>query len=170
MNNAYEKFKVLNIDTSAIGLSSENSPQYFCTPINSTIIGCDNSIHYIFIDGFGETVFAVNPETCCDFYVYPLAHNFSDFLSLILATKGTNTLQQIIQWDKSQYTSFINAPDEIEYASRKDVQIALTAIQSLGIRPMIQPFEYVKAIQKKFDYSKIPFNDDFYDITGNERP
>ena len=83
----YSKLKALSIDASWIGLSIEEGPDYFCTPIGSTIIGWDNGIHYCFIEGFGEMVFCVNPETCCDYYVYPLANNFNDFLSLILATQ-----------------------------------------------------------------------------------
>ena len=50
--------------------------------------------------------FCVNPETCCDCFVYPIARNFCDFLGLILATGGTNTLQQIIWWDKKMQSKF----------------------------------------------------------------
>lgn len=114
-------------------------------------------------------VFAVNPDTVCDYYVYPLANNFSDFLSLVLATKGTNTLQQIIQWDKQQYMDFSSSPDEVEYASSKKVIEALEAIRSIGVLPMENPFEYVKKIQNSFQYSKIVFSDEFYDITGQEK-
>ena len=89
MSNEYEKFQKLKVDTSCIGLAREENSKYFCTPIGATIIGWDNGIHYIFIKGFDEMVFAVNPDTVCDYYVYPLANNFSDFLSLVLATKGT---------------------------------------------------------------------------------
>ena len=33
---------------------------------------------------------------------------------------------------------------------------------------MINPFEYVKALQKAFDYSKIRYSDEYYDlISGN---
>lgn len=91
-----QKFKDLKIDKSWIGLSQENNEEYFCTPVDAEIIGWDNGLHYCFIPDFDEMVFAVNPETYNDIYVYPLAHNFKDFLSLILTVKGTNTLQQII--------------------------------------------------------------------------
>ena len=82
----------------------------FCTPIGAEIIGWDNGIHYCFIEGFGDMVFCVNPETCCDYFVYPIARNFCDFLGLILATGGTNTLQQIIWWDKKMFDDFVNHP------------------------------------------------------------
>ena len=169
MNALYEKFQRLKVDTAYIGLAHEENTPYFCTPIGATIIGWDNGIHYIFIKGFGEMVFAVNPDTCCDHYVYPLAKSFLDFLSLILAVKNTNTLQQIIQWDRQQYLDFINSPGERAYASRQEVTEVLEAIRSLGILPINNPFTYIKEVQKNFPYAKIPFRDEFYDVTGKER-
>ena len=73
----------------------------------------------------------------------------------MLATKNTNILQQIIQWDKQQYLDFVASPEEVEYASRKEVIEALDAIHSIGVLPMESPFEYVKKIQSEFQYSRI---------------
>ena len=170
MSTLYEKFQSLKVDTAYIGLAHEENTPYFCTPIGATIIGWDNGIHYIFISGFGEMVFAVNPDTCCDYYVYPLAKNFLDFLSLILTTRGTNTLQQIILWDKQQYLDFITSPNECAYTSKKEVTEVLEEIRLLGILPAKDPFSYVKEIQENFPYEKIPFRNEFYDSTGKERP
>ena len=102
MNPLYEKYKNLKIDGSWIGLEAGTQTPCFCTPIGAEIIGWDNGIHYCFIKGFGDMVFCVNPEPCCDYNVYPIARNFCDFLGLILATGNTNTLQQIIWWDKKK--------------------------------------------------------------------
>ena len=168
-NELYLRFQNLKINMDSIGLSGEQNGVYFCTPIGSQIIGWDNGLHYCFIDGFGEMVFCVNPETCCDYYVYPISENFSDFLSLVLAVNGTNTLQQIITWDEQQYRDFISSPDEIDYAKDDNVITALQAIRRLGVEPMQNPFEYVSHIQKDFDYWNIPFSDEFYDITGIEK-
>ena len=66
MENMFDKFKQLNLDTSPIGLSVELREPFFCTPIGAQIIGWDNGKHYCFIEGFKEIVFCVNPETCCD--------------------------------------------------------------------------------------------------------
>lgn len=83
MENIFDKFKKLNLDTSPIGLSIELREPFFCTPIGAQIIGWDNGIHYCFIKGFKEIVFCVNPETYCNYYVYPLAKDFTDFLRLL---------------------------------------------------------------------------------------
>lgn len=164
------KFKELKIDKSWIGLSPEENAEYFCTPVDADIIGWDNGIHYCFIPDFDEMVFAVNPETCTDTYVYPLAHNFKDFLSLILTVKGTNTLQQIIYWNKQQYNDFINSEEEVEFTSKKEVSVVLDTIhKELNIEMIEDPFEYVKNVQKDFPYHEICFKDEFYEITGIEK-
>lgn len=45
----------------------------------------------------------------------------------------------------------------------------LSLLQSeFSLIPMINPFEYVKALQKDFDYSKIRYGNEYYDlISGN---
>ena len=35
---------------------------------------------------------------------------------------------------------------------------------------MEDPFEYVKAIQKDFDGSKVQYSDDYFEVTGIENP
>lgn len=167
----YREFCELNIDTSCLGLAHGEIEQYFCTPVGAAVIGWDNGIHYCFISGFGEMVFAVNPDSCCEHYVYPLANNFTDFLRLILAVKGTNTIQQMILWNQQQYEDFVHSPEEIEYASKKEVTDTLAKLQNLlGVTAMENPFEYVKSLQAQFPYDRIMFSDEYYDATGRERP
>ncbi len=171
MSILYEKFKNMKVDTSWVGLAKEEDYGYFCTPVGADIIGWDNGIHYCLLEGLDEMVFAVNPDTCCDEYVYPLAKSFADFIGLVLACKGTNPLQQIILWDKQHYLDFMADPNEVEYAKSPEVATALSALQeTLGIAPMAAPFEYVKAVQQDFDYRNIVFSDEYYDATGRERP
>ena len=171
MNLLYEKYKNLKIDGSWIGLEAGAQTPYFCTPIGAEIIGWDNGIHYCFIKGFGDMVFCVNPETCCDYNVYPIARNFCDFLGLILATGNTNTLQQIIWWDKKRFEDFVNSTEEQEYRVRPEVQGVLSTIRKgIDIAPIDTPFEYVKDLQSNFPYEQIPFTNEYYDTLGIERP
>ena len=171
MNLLYEKYKNLKIDGSWIGLEAGAQTPYFCTPIGAEIIGWDNGIHYCFIKGFGDLVFCVNPETCCDYNVYPIARNFCDFLGLILATGNTNTLQQIIWWDKKRFEDFVNSTEEQEYRVRPEVQGVLSTIRKgIDIAPIDTPFEYIKDLQSNFPYEQIPFTNEYYDTLGIERP
>lgn len=172
MNSSmYEAYRRLDIDGSWIGLErGDSSGGYFCTPVGAEIIGWDNGIHYCFIQVFREMVFCVNPETCCDEYVYPLARNFADFLGLILAVGSTNTLQQMIWWNEQQFSDFHNDPENMAYITRQEVTAVLDAIRGLGVAPVEAPFAYVKALQADFPYERIQFTDEFYDVTGRENP
>lgn len=171
MDILYEKYKKLKIDGSWIGLELGEETPYFCTPIGAEIIGRDNGIHYCFIKGFGDMVFCVNPETCCDYYVYPIARNFCDFLGLILATGNTNTLQQIIWWDKKMFEDFVNSPEEQENKVRPEVKSVLNIIRKgVDVAPVDTPFEYIKDLQNNFPYEQILFTNEYYDTLGIERP
>lgn len=165
----YEKFCQLDIDGRWIGLEkSDMCVDYFCTPRNATVIGWENSIHYCFIRGYRDMVFAVNPETCVESYVYPLAMNFKDFLRLILACGSTTAVEQIIGWSKEQFEDFLHSDDNAVLPEQK---VVLDKMQSdLKLTPMENPYEYVKAVQEQYDDSKIKFSNDYYDTLGLERP
>lgn len=170
-NKLYEEYLKLDIDTALFNLEKGNYPEYYCTPVGAEIIGWEgvDGIHYCFITGFDDMVFAVNPGSY-DCNVFPLAKNFVDFLGLILATKSVTVLEQIISWDKQTYLDYINEPDNIKHFSRPELTAALAKMSNkLDVLPIEEPFEYVKATQADFDYSKIPFSDEYYDVTGLER-
>ena len=170
MDDIFEKYKKLNIDGRWIGLEAGGNDPCFCTPIGAETFGWDNGIHFCFIDGFGETVFAVDPEYYGGHLVFPLARNFGDFLRLILAAKNTCQIEQIIWWDKKTYEEQLNEPSNVEYANCPETRKSLDAIAGLGITPMENPFEYVKEIQKDFPYDKIQYTNEYYDTLGLERP
>ena len=75
----------------------------FCYPMGANPIGCEGAILYCFLPDFGETVFACNPESCADSYVYPLAGSFEDFLRLILACGSPNPPEQIVWMTRQQF-------------------------------------------------------------------
>lgn len=165
----YEKYCQLDIDGSWIGLEkSDMCVEYFCTPKNTTVIGWENSIQYCFIRGYRDMVFAVNPETCVDKYVYPLAMNFKDFLRLILACGSTTAVEQIIGWSKEQFEEFLISDDNAVLLEQVTVLEKIKA--ELKLAPMENPYEYVKAVQEQHDDSKIRFSNDYYDTLGLERP
>lgn len=164
----YEKFNQLDIDSRLIGLEKGDYGEYFCTPVNATIIGWENSIHYCFIEGYGEMVFAVNPESVVDRYVYPLAANFEDFLCLILVSGSTTAIEQIVGWNAEQFGEFVQSDDNKYIPGQAEVLEILQ--KELNLEPMNGAFEYVKNMQKKFDDSKIIFSNEYYDTLGMERP
>lgn len=165
----YEKYKKLNIDGSRIGLERGSEiGGYFCTPKGARVIGWDNGIHYCFIRGYGEMVFAVNPETGADKYVYPLAESFEDFLRLILACGHTAPVEQIIMWTEEQFKEFLASDYNAFMQGQQEVLDTIT--EKLKLKPMAVPYQYVKQLQTQFDDSKIKFTDEYYDVLGLELP
>ena len=154
----YEEYKKLNIAGSLIGLESgDEEGGYFCTPMGMKVIGWETGgIHYGTVPEYGDMIFAVNPMSCVDDYVYPVAENFVDFMRLILACESTTAIEQIVWWDKAQFEDFLGNE---EYNVRTPERTAvLRRIQSeLALSPMENPFEYVKKLQKEFDGSRLRF-------------
>ena len=165
----YKKFLSLDIDSSLISLEKAGAEHsdYFCYPTNAKAIGFEGCIMYCFIDGYEETVFACNPESCADINVYPLAKSFDDFVRLILACGSANPVEQIVWMNKQQFEQHLQDEKEIQTMEQKELLSFLE--KELHIVAMDYPFEYVKELQSDFDYSKIQFSDEYYDVLGIER-
>ena len=163
----YKKFLSLDIDSSLISLEKMGGSDYFCYPANAKAIGFEGCIVYCFIDGYGETVFACNTESCADIYVYPLAKNFDDFIRLILACGSVNPVEQIVWMNKQQFEQHLQDEKEIQTTEQKELLSILE--KEFHVAAMEYPFEYVKELQSDFDYSKVQFSDEYYDVLGIER-
>lgn len=168
--NIYEQFQKRRLDTGWIGLGKGPARGgYFCTPIGAKVIGWEGvgGIHYCFVKGFGETVFAVNPESA-DLNVYPLAENFTDFLRMILFAGHAAALEQIIWWDEGQFRAYLAAPENRPGPEQRAVLDALA--ETLGLSPMENAFAEVKRVQAAFDYSRLRFQPEYYDCKGIDPP
>ncbi len=176
----YELFENLKIDDkSYLGLDpGDNEGGYFCTPKGTYVIGWEGTvgIHFGFIEGFGEMVFAINPCSGAEdrngmpLFVYPLAENFEIFLRLILAGYGVYSIEQIVHFTKEEFKDYLK--NELMYDKHfKNTQFVLNAIcNELSLTPLENPYDYVKKIQNEFDYSKLRFTDEYYDILGLANP
>ncbi|WP_300605286.1 hypothetical protein [uncultured Oscillibacter sp.] len=162
----YEKFKKLKIDVSQLGLAPGNAcGDYFCTPKGAKVIGWEgvDGIHYCFVKGFRETVFAVNPSNPLGDCVYPLARNFEDFLRLLLACKGLAAAEQAHLWDRDEFEAFLRE----DGPPSPERQAALEGLRDgLGLTPMEDPYGYIREVQASFDYKKIPFRKEYYDCVA----
>ena len=158
----YKKFKQLGIDLFEPGF--ENYP-YFCTPKGATIFGWEgiDGIHYCFIRGFSETVFAVSPSNTPGDYVHPVAADFADFLGLILSCKGTAAIEQAHGWPRSVFDDFVatSEPD-----SHYDAVLKIA--EKFSVEPITDPYDYIKKLQASFDYKKIKFEPDYYETVPDE--
>lgn len=107
---AYERFRSLELDRARLGLErGEERGGYFCTPAGARVIGWAgvDGVHYCFVEGFGETVFAVSPANLPGDYVHPLAGSFEEFIRLVLACGGTDAAEQAHGWSREQFEAYL---------------------------------------------------------------
>ena len=162
----YQKFLRKHLDLSPLSvMRREDNDPYFCTPKGASIFGWAgvDGIHFCFVRGFGETVFAVSPMNGGRDCVHVIARDFSDFLRLLLATGDSAALEQAWQWDEAQFDAFLaeNPPTD----EQKAVLSQITTVFSLT--PMERPWQYLHALQAEFDLSELKFTEDFYDPEMN---
>ena len=161
----YHRYLELELDGSEYGfMQSDDSTTYFCTPLGAKIIGWTgvDGIHFCFIEGYGETIFAISPMNFAGDYVHPVASSFSDFLSLILSSKDTAAIEQAWQWDQVTFDSYVA---EIQESARRTVQFQCIQ-ESLEIEQMPNAYRYIHELQNEFDYSRIEFTDEYRSIVG----
>ncbi len=163
----YEKYLRLKIDRSAIGLDNTGERYtYFCTPKGASVIGWAGveGIHYCFIRGFGEKVFAVSPSNLPGEQVNILADSFEDFLRLLISCGTLDAVEQAHMWNKEQFEEYLqeNKPTE------EQLQVHEVLQKKFSLVPMEEPFEYIKAIQKSFDYKRLKFEPEYYETLPME--
>ena len=135
---SYAQFLKSGIDLSPLGaLPANRDDAYDCTPKGARIFaraGVDG-IHFCFVRGYGETVFAVSPMNGATDTVHPVAANFEDFLRLLLSCGDTAPLEQAWQWNEAQFDAFLrdNPPTDEQYA-------ALNRLRALPLEPMPAPW------------------------------
>ena len=166
MDKIYKKLLQSDINLASVGVEcrKDNTP-YFCTPKGASIFGWAgvDGIHFCFIRGFGGMVFSVSPMTTFPNYVHPLAKDFTDFLRLILACGNGAALKQAWMWDETQFEAFLR-----ENPVTQEQQQTLSEVsEKMKLMPMEQPWAYIKALQSAFDYSKIKYTEDYYDVDMN---
>lgn len=166
MARTFQKFLQSKIDLSSVGLEfREDNAPYFCTPKGSSIFGWAgvDGIHFCFIRSFGSMVFSINPMNSSPNFVHPLARNFSDFLSLILACGDASTLEQSWMWNEAQFEAFLQDNPPTQEQQRTLSELA----EKMKLKPMEHPWAYIKELQTSFDYSKIKYTEDYYDTDMN---
>lgn len=166
MNKIYQRFLQTGIDLAPVGVECrKNNTPYFCTPKGASIFGWAgvDGIHFCFIRGFGGMIFSVSPMNTAHHYVHPLANDFADFLRLILACGSETALEQAWMWDEAQFEAFLRENPAIPEQRQTLAEIS----EKMKLRPMERPWAYIRALQSSFDYSKIPYTEDYYDTDMN---
>lgn len=158
----YKSFKKLNINTESVGfILCGDDCDYFCTPVGAEIIGSAgvDGIHYCFIQGFGDTVFSVNPMNLKGDCVQPIAESFEMFLRLLLSCGSEAAIEQAHSFSREEFDDYLS-----EYPTDEEQQAVLCEIKDkLNLQPIENPYEYIRNLQSKFDYSSIEYKPEYYD-------
>ena len=151
---SFTRFLDKKIDLRPVGVEiTGDAVPYFCTPQGAVIFGRTgvDGIHFCFIPGLGETVFAVSPMNDAPDRIHPLAETFTDFLRLLLACGDVAALEQAWMWNKGQFEAFLRDNPVTE-----EQRHTLDAIaRGMNLTPAEQPWEYMRALQSDFDYRNI---------------
>ena len=151
----YQRYARLPIRFGELGLErgSEKS-SYFCTPKGARVIGWAgvDGIHFCFVPGHGDMVFAVSPMAAGD-YVQVVGRNFEDFLRLVLACGGSAAIEQARYWTRKQFEAYLGAENAAEYPPCADA-LHLMA-ERLALTEMPDPYGYLTALRESFDCSAL---------------
>lgn len=155
----YQRFLQDGWSLEPLGLEDRGADGgYFCTPIGARCIGWPgvDGIHFCFIRGYRELVFAVSPMNTPGTCVHPVAKTFRDFLRLLLSCSEA-ALEQLWQWDRETFASFtaqeIRPEAVLAYGSR--------LAEAYGLRPMKDPYGYVRALQEEFRENSLSFQAEY---------
>ena len=144
----YQKFLRKNIDLSPLSvMRQEDNDPYFCTPKGASIFGWAgvDGIHFCFVRGYGEAVFAVSPMNGGRDCVHVIARDFRDFLRLLLATGDSAALEQAWQWDEAQFNAFLteNPPTDGQKAVLSQITTAF------DLAPAERPWHYLHELPRE---------------------
>ena len=142
----YQEFKKLNINHYAVELDPHGMKgTYFCTPKGARIIGSAgvDGIHYCFVRGQEEMVFAISPMNTPGSNVHLIARTFADLLRLLLACGSLSALEQAHQWDEEQFEEYVAG----NQATDEALAVFDVLKEKLGITPMEEPYAYLRDLQ-----------------------
>ncbi len=149
-----QALRAAGIDLTPLGIApGKEKSGYPCAPKGMRVIGWAgvDGIHYGTVRGGRTAIFAVSPMNPPGEWVHPIAHNFTDLLRLLLACGSADALEQIWQWDRAAFERYLRQNPPGEAARRTLDAIA----ERLKLRPMEDPYGYVRALQAYFDYGRI---------------
>ena len=99
--------------------------------------------------------------TSLDHHVFPVAHDLTEFLRLIVTLHGTTLIDQAPLFDKERFETLRKevAPANEDEAKR--------LCQTFNVEPLEgSPYDLILDLYNNFDYSKIKFSREYYETLG----
>lgn len=137
--------------------------KYFCTPNNAEIFASTgvDGIHYCTVPDLGDTIFVVTPMTSLDHHVFPVAHDLTEFLRLIVTLQGTTLIDQAPLFDKERFETLR------QEGATANGDEAKRLCEIFNIEPLEgSPYDLIMDLYNNFDYSKIRYSREYYETLG----
>lgn len=145
-----------------IAFKEDTSPT-FCAPLNTMIFARSSySDYYCRIKEFGDMIFMMEFHPQDGHHVHPLAENLEDFMRLLYAVHRIAVLSDV------PYQTADNIYSRIEKIIRDESKESSAAFRMLEemfpYTPMENPYDYVKNLNEHFDFSRIRYPDEYYEM------
>jgi len=158
----YQKFRRSSLDMTPLGLiTGPDESDSVYTPARARMVawGADQSFHFCQVEGFGDTVFAVDPSAPPGDCVQPVAKNLSDFIGLVITCADAELIAKAYR-----LSSYLFDKKRSEVTRNARTNAVLRAVQN-NYRPnlMDSPYEYIMAMQENFPYDTLPLRADYFE-------
>ncbi len=158
----YHKFRRSSLDISPLGLiTGPDESDSVYTPARYRIVawGADLSFHFCQVEGFGDTVFAVEPSAPPGDCVHPVAKNLQDFIGLVIACADASLIARAYR-----LSSFLFDRQLANVRHTVRVKAVLRAVENnFHTAALENPYEYITAQQKTFSYDALPLRADYFE-------
>lgn len=158
----YQKFRSSSLDISLLGLITgpETSNSVY-TPTGARIVAWikPDGAHFCQIMGFGEMVFAVDPNATPGDCIHPVARDLTEFLGLLCVCKDASVIMGAYRWSSRRFAEKI-ASIAVDFKRNA----VLRAVANIYKVPQIpDPYNYIASLRDSFDYNSLPLHPDYYE-------
>ena len=134
----------------ALGLTFTTKDQMGAhLPEGSKLLGYSHQTYFCFIEGYMETVFAVDDQPEHEWCVWPVAYSFREFLRLILACGSAELSAQSARLSENEYGR------QLELEWRRPHHDLDGLGHRLSLTPIRDPFAYTHMAGQLIDCRRI---------------
>lgn len=146
-----ENIKKIRGAETALGITFSSKPYAnLYLPDGSTLIGRTGTILLCYMQGYQETVFAVDTDPRTEWRAYPIAYDFREFVRLVLTCGSAELTVAAGRLSRSEYEKRLRT----EWQDRSHT--GLKRLQKkLELTPVEDPRNYIHTVQQVIDYSKM---------------
>ncbi len=158
----YQKFRRSSLDITPLGLiTGPDESDSVYTPARARMVawGRDRSFHFCQVEGFGDTVFAVDPSAPPGDCVHPVARSLEDFIGLIIICADAALIAKAYR-----LSSFLFDQQRNQIRRNARTNAVLRAVQNNFRPPVIEdPYSYIIGLQDAFSYDTLPLRADYFE-------